>query len=124
MLSLLHTGLSKDYAMKASGGVDVKVYVFLPSVLVGETSRPLGKSPAPPPFPLDRRLNGSQSRSRQGEAKILERTGTRSKCQLLLFGETVAVYCRNHTNYINTLCGCNVKCVITRTCFKGFYVCM
>jgi hypothetical protein len=31
----------------------------------------------------------------------------------MLFGETVAVYCENHTEHINTLCGaeCRVLCV-------------
>jgi hypothetical protein len=28
--------------------------------------------------------------------------------RLMLFGETVAVYCDNHTEHINTLCGQNV----------------
>jgi hypothetical protein len=28
--------------------------------------------------------------------------------QLMLFGETVAVYCENHTEYTYTLCGQNV----------------
>jgi hypothetical protein len=27
----------------------------------------------------------------------------------MLFGETVAVYCENHTEHINTLCGQNVE---------------
>jgi hypothetical protein len=29
--------------------------------------------------------------------------------RLMLFGETVAVYCENHTEHINTLCGQNAK---------------
>jgi hypothetical protein len=27
----------------------------------------------------------------------------------MLFGETVAVYCENHTEHIDTLCGQNVE---------------
>jgi hypothetical protein len=27
----------------------------------------------------------------------------------MLFGETVAVYCENHTEHINTLCGQNAE---------------
>jgi hypothetical protein len=30
----------------------------------------------------------------------------------MLFGETVAVYCENHTEHINTLCGQNAECVL------------
>jgi translation initiation factor IF-1 len=29
--------------------------------------------------------------------------------QLILFGETVAVYCENHMEHINTLCGTSVR---------------
>jgi hypothetical protein len=29
--------------------------------------------------------------------------------RLMLFGETVAVYCENHTEHINTLCGQNAE---------------
>jgi hypothetical protein len=29
--------------------------------------------------------------------------------RLMLFGETVAVYCENRTEYINTLCGQNIE---------------
>jgi hypothetical protein len=32
---------------------------------------------------------------------------SRLRYQLMLFGETVAVYCENHTGYTNTLCGKN-----------------
>jgi hypothetical protein len=31
--------------------------------------------------------------------------------QLMLFGETVAVYCENHTEHINTLCEQNAEYV-------------
>jgi hypothetical protein len=29
--------------------------------------------------------------------------------RLMLFGETIAVYCENHTEHINTLCGQNTE---------------
>jgi hypothetical protein len=29
--------------------------------------------------------------------------------RLMLFGETVAVYCENHTEHINTVCGQNAE---------------
>jgi hypothetical protein len=29
--------------------------------------------------------------------------------RLMLFGETVAVYCENHTEHTNTLCGQNAE---------------
>jgi hypothetical protein len=29
--------------------------------------------------------------------------------RLILFGDTVAVYCENHTEYTNTLCGQNAE---------------
>jgi hypothetical protein len=45
----------------------------------------------------------------------------------MLFGETVAVYCENHTEHIDTLCGQNIEFVphrkIGKTCdiMGGFY---
>jgi hypothetical protein len=30
--------------------------------------------------------------------------------RLMLFGETVAVYCEKHTEHTNTLCGQNAEC--------------
>jgi hypothetical protein len=30
----------------------------------------------------------------------------------MLFGETVAVYCENHTEHTDTLCGQKAECVI------------
>jgi hypothetical protein len=30
----------------------------------------------------------------------------------MLFGETVAVYCEDHTEHINTLCGQNVESMV------------
>jgi translation initiation factor IF-1 len=32
----------------------------------------------------------------------------------MLFGETVAVYCENHTEHINTLCGQNAETLYIR----------
>jgi hypothetical protein len=70
--------------MKAYGGVDVQIHIFLTSALIGgkwSASRigrftPRGNSPR---YPLDRRLGGPQSRSgRRGEEKILDATGTRT----------------------------------------------
>jgi hypothetical protein len=70
--------------MKAYGGVDAYIHIFLTSALVGgewSASRPgrftpRGKSPR---YPLDRKLDGPQSRSgRHGEVKILDPTGTRT----------------------------------------------
>jgi hypothetical protein len=34
---------------------------------------------------------------------------TKKTNRLMLFGETVNVYCENHTEHINTLCGQNVE---------------
>jgi hypothetical protein len=34
--------------------------------------------------------------------------------RLMLFGETVAVYCENHTEHINTLCGQNAETLCIR----------
>jgi hypothetical protein len=70
--------------MKAYGGVDVLIHVFLISALVGSqevsytprTLYPRGKSPR---YPLDRRLGGPQNRSgRRGEEENLAATGTRT----------------------------------------------
>jgi hypothetical protein len=70
--------------MKACGGVDVQIHIFLNSALAGgelSASRPGrftpgGKSPR---YPLDRKLDGPQSRSgRRREEKILDPTGTRT----------------------------------------------
>jgi hypothetical protein len=67
--------------MKAYGGVDVWIYIFLTSALAGgEWSQPLyprGKSPR---YPLVRRLVGGQKSrcGRRGEEKILDPTGTRT----------------------------------------------
>jgi hypothetical protein len=51
--------------------------------------------------------------------------------RLMLFGETVAVYCENHTEHINTLCGQNAElwCVkagvtyINHWALSGFILC-
>jgi hypothetical protein len=68
--------------MKAYGGVDVSIHIFLTSALIGGEwlalrpgrFTPRGKSPQ---YPLHRRLGGQQSRSgRRGEEKILYPTGT------------------------------------------------
>jgi hypothetical protein len=32
----------------------------------------------------------------------------------MLFGETVAVYCENHTKLSNTLCGQNVQFIVLK----------
>jgi hypothetical protein len=69
--------------MKAYGGVDVYIHIFLTSALVGDSGQlhapaalPLGKSPL---YLLDWRLGWPQSRSgRDGEEKILDPTGTRT----------------------------------------------
>jgi hypothetical protein len=34
----------------------------------------------------------------------------------MLFGETVAVYCENHMEHTNTLCGQNEELVYVKTC--------
>jgi hypothetical protein len=34
--------------------------------------------------------------------------------RLMLFGETVAVYCENHTEHTNTLCGQNAETLYIR----------
>jgi hypothetical protein len=34
--------------------------------------------------------------------------------RLMLFRETVAVYCENHAEHINTLCGQNAECFISK----------
>jgi hypothetical protein len=70
--------------MKAYGGLDVEIHIFLTSALAGaelSASRPgrftLGERA--PWYPLDRRLSGPQSRSgRRGDEKILDLTGTRT----------------------------------------------
>jgi hypothetical protein len=53
--------------MKAYGGVDVEIDVFLISALVGGvvsfTPRPLYPQGKSPQYPLDRRLGGPQNRS-------------------------------------------------------------
>jgi hypothetical protein len=78
-----------NYALRhedvwGSGYIYIYIQVFLTSALVGDelsASHPLplyprGKSLR---YPLDRRLSGSQSRSRRcGEEKILDNTGTRT----------------------------------------------
>jgi hypothetical protein len=70
--------------MKAYGGVDVYIHVFLTSALVGVSGQlhasaafpPGGKSPF---YPLDRSLDGPKIRSgRRGEEKIFYPTGTRT----------------------------------------------
>jgi hypothetical protein len=33
----------------------------------------------------------------------------------MLFGETVAVYCENHTEHTDTLCGQNAECWYVKT---------
>jgi hypothetical protein len=74
--------LIKHYTMKAYGGVDVQIDIFLSSVLAGaEMSAthsghytPRGKSRR---YPLERRLGGPQSRSEWfGEENIFDPTGT------------------------------------------------
>jgi hypothetical protein len=69
--------------MKACGGVDVQIHVFLTlALVVGEISFTPRAALLPgkePQYPLDRRLGGPQSRSgRHGEVKILDPTGTRN----------------------------------------------
>jgi hypothetical protein len=69
--------------MKAYGGVDVQIHVFLTLALVGGVVSftplklyPRGKSSR---YPLDRRLGGPLSQSgRYGEVKILDPTRTRT----------------------------------------------
>jgi hypothetical protein len=71
-------------AMKVYVGVEVQIHIFLTSALVGgerSASRPCRFTPQGknPWYPLDRRLDGPQSRSGQcGEEKILDPTGTRT----------------------------------------------
>jgi hypothetical protein len=36
----------------------------------------------------------------------------------MLFGETVAVYCENHTEHINTLCGAECKVYVSDFSFR------
>jgi hypothetical protein len=69
--------------MKAHGGVDVQIHIFLTSVLVevtGQLHAPADFAPGKDPrYPLDRRLSGPESPSgRHGEVKILAPTGTRT----------------------------------------------
>jgi hypothetical protein len=37
--------------------------------------------------------------------------------RLMLFGETIAVYCENHTEHVNTLCGQNAETLYIRIQF-------
>jgi hypothetical protein len=68
--------------MKAYGGVDVWIHIFLTLALAGgewSASRPGPLYPRGnrPRYPLDRRLGGPQSLAGQcGEEKILDPTGT------------------------------------------------
>jgi hypothetical protein len=64
--------LTKRYAMKVCGGVEVSIHVFLASALVGgEWSASLRERASL--YPLHRRLGGHQSRSgRHAEVKILD----------------------------------------------------
>jgi hypothetical protein len=70
--------------MKAYGGVDEQIQIFLTSALVGgewSASRPHPLYPRKkcPWYPLDRRLDGPQRCSgRRGEVKILDPTGTQN----------------------------------------------
>jgi hypothetical protein len=69
--------------MKAYGGVDIEIKIFLtPALAEGEwsASRPGRFIPGEESqYPLDRRLVGPQSRSgRRGEEEILDPTGTRT----------------------------------------------
>jgi hypothetical protein len=68
---------NKQQSMKAYGGVDVYIHIFLTLAIVE------GKWSASPPgkscrYSLDRRLSGPQSRSwPRGEEKIIDPTGSR-----------------------------------------------
>jgi hypothetical protein len=69
--------------MKADGGVDVEIHIFLTSaVVVGErsASRPSRFTPGKrgPGTPLDRRWGGPQSRCGHGKVKTLAPIGTRT----------------------------------------------
>jgi hypothetical protein len=61
--------------MKAYGGVDVEIHIFLTVV----SFMPLQLYPQEnnPQYPLDRRLGGPQSRSGLGEEEILDPYRTR-----------------------------------------------
>jgi hypothetical protein len=43
--------------------------------------------------------------------------------RLMLFGETVAVYCENHTEHIDTPCGENAEFLNVRTGGEYKYLC-
>jgi hypothetical protein len=62
---MLFLCLIKRYAMKAYGGVDVHIHIFLTSALgvVSFMPRPIYPRGKYPPYPLDRWLGGSQRRS-------------------------------------------------------------
>jgi hypothetical protein len=68
--------------MKACGGVDVEIHIFLTLTLAGgewSASRPGRFTPEKkrPWYPLDRRLGGHKTQyGRRGEEKILDLTGT------------------------------------------------
>jgi hypothetical protein len=69
--------------MKAYRGVDVGIHISLTWALAGiewSASHPAALTPGKePPYPLDRRLGGPQSRSeRRGEEKIPDPTGIRT----------------------------------------------
>jgi hypothetical protein len=84
--------------MKAYGGVNVWIHIFLTLVLVGgewSASRPSRFTPGEraPRYPLDRRLGGPQSRSaRRGGENILDRTGTRTPTTYLVVQPVTSRY--------------------------------
>jgi hypothetical protein len=65
--------------MKAYGGVDIWIYIFLTSALAGDEWSASRPGRFNPPYPLDKRLGGPQSRSgKREEEKILDPTGSQT----------------------------------------------